>query len=237
MTGTAVLRLLVSFLLLGILACGSPQQGVSQGEELESDEIDERANEPAPGLLIPALAREQAPESFRVEFQTTKGSFVIEAVREWAPNGVDRFYNLVKVGFFSDVAFYRVVEGFIAQFGVHGDPEINALWAEATFPDDGAGQSNLRGTVSFAQGGPNSRTTQLFVNLVDSPILDETGFVPIGRVIEGMENIDRIYAGYGEPGPKKGKGPIPTLLNKSGNSYLRKLFPEMDYIETAVLVQ
>lgn len=224
-------------------ACGSASEGESGSSRAKtggnpSDKAPEpQAGDLNPVLLVPEMARAVAPDEFRARFETTRGVFVIEATRNWSPHGVDRLYNLVKIGFFEDAAFFRVVKDFIAQFGLHGNPEVNRRWAEFTFPDDPPGpESNLRGTISFAQSGPRTRTTQLFVNLKDNADLDSAGFLPVARVIEGMATLDSVYAGYGELYPK-GKGPRYKLLNLRGNSYLKLQFPKMDYIRRTVLLQ
>ena len=138
-------------------------------------------------LLSPADLTEAAPETFQARFETTKGEFVVEVTRAWAPNGADRFYNLVKNGFFEDVRFFRVMENFMAQFGMHGDPQVQAAWTMATIPDDPVMTSNTRGTLTFAMRGADTRTTQLFLNFVDNSRLDEMGFAPIGTVVDGMD--------------------------------------------------
>jgi len=186
--------------------------------------------------LDPAKATEQAPETYRVKLDTTKGPVVLEVMRAWAPKGADRFYNLVKAGFYNDVAFFRVINGFMAQFGIHGDPAISAKWRNARIPDDPVRQSNLRGFVSFAMGGPNTRTTQLFINYGDNSRLDRMGFPPFARVIQGMENIDLLYSEYGEGAPNGG-GPNQQIVQMKGNEYLRKDFPNLDYIKTATIVE
>jgi len=205
-------------------------------EEQGSEPVESVSEPSNPALLIPSLAHEQAPASFRVDFATTKGSFVIAVEREWAPNGADRFFNLANIGYLQDNAFFRAIEGFVVQFGISGNPEINREWANARIKDDPVKSSNQRGYVTFAMAGPNSRTTQLFINLRDNSDLDSQGFAPIGRVIEGMSVIDSLYMGYGEMAPR-GKGPHPRLLNTQGNNYLRRQFPELDYIKSANILQ
>ncbi len=190
---------------------------------------------PNPGLLDPSEADEQAPETFRVKFETTKGDFVVEVNRSWAPKGADRFYNLVKVGYFDDVAFFRVLDGFMAQFGLHGDPAVNQAWRDTKIPDDPVTQPNQRGYVSFATAGPNTRTTQLFINFGDNRRLDGMGFAPFGKVVEGMEVVDSLYSGYGEGAPR-GRGPNQGLITQQGNDYLQNQFPELDYIERATIM-
>ena len=176
-----------------------------------------------------------APETFRARFETSRGTFVVEANRAWSPNGVDRFYNLVRGGFFNDVRFFRVIAGFMAQFGINGDPVIQSSWRDANIPDDPVLMGNTRGRVSFATAGPNTRSTQLFINFGDNSRLDEMGFSPIGKVIEGMEVVDALYAGYGEGAPN-GNGPSQGRIQAEGNAYLEADFPSLDYIERATLV-
>jgi peptidyl-prolyl cis-trans isomerase A (cyclophilin A) len=184
-------------------------------------------------LKDPIKLTEKAPATFKVKFETTKGDFVIEVTREWAPNGADRFYNLVKHGWYDDVRFFRVIEGFMAQFGIGGDPDLNGIWREAKIADDPVKQSNKRGYVTYAMAGPNTRTTQLFINFADrNSMLDNQGFSPFGRVIEGMDVVDKLYNGYGEGAPR-GKGPDQMRLQTEGNAYLVKDFPNLDYIKTA----
>jgi len=189
-----------------------------------------------PALVDPSLAKATAPERFRVRFKTTRGAFVVEAVRRWAPRGADRFYNLVKIGFYDDMAFFRVLDGFVAQFGIHGNPRVSSAWRGTTFLDDPATQSNTRGTVTFATGGPNTRTTQLFINFRDNRNLDAMGFTPFGRVVEGMEVVDRLYSGYGEGAPQGG-GPEQGRAQAEGNAYFRSRFGKLDFIENAVLLE
>ncbi len=192
---------------------------------------------PNPRLMNPAELNEKAPESYRARFTTSKGEFVVEVTRAWAPHGADRFYNLVNNGYFDDCRFFRVVYGFMVQFGVNGDPALNSVWREARIPDDPPQQSNKRGFVTFATAGPNTRTTQVFINYADrNARLDSQGFVPIGTVVEGMEVVDKLFGGYGEAAPR-GHGPDQTRAQKEGNAYLTKLFPKLDYIKTASIVK
>lgn len=184
-------------------------------------------------LFDPSRAIETAPEVFRVCFETTKGNFVVEVNRAWAPRGADRFYNLVTIGYFDDVALFRAIEGFVVQFGINGEPEVNEKWSEATIPDDPVALSNTRGTMTFATAGPDSRTTQVFINYADrNARLDSMGFSPFGRVVEGMDVVDSFYMGYGD-GPPRGSGPDQEKLQELGNAYLREHFPKMDFIERA----
>lgn len=197
----------------------------------------------APARLSPedlkrltANPTETAPEKFKVEFDTTKGKILLEVHRAWSPNGVDRFYNLVKIGFYDEVAFFRVIEGFMAQFGLHGDPRVTRVWSRRSIKDDRVEQSNQRGYVTFAKRNlPNSRTTQLFINLVDNPTLDRQGFSPFARVVEGMDVVDSIYA-IGEGGPR-GPGPNQRQVTNRGNVYLKNKFPKLDYVKSARIVE
>jgi peptidyl-prolyl cis-trans isomerase A (cyclophilin A) len=182
-------------------------------------------------LLDPKLAGERAPAQFNAKFVTTKGIFVVEAHRDWAPRGVDRFYNLVKIGFYDDVALYRVVKGFVVQLGLSGNPRVSAAWKDAKIQDDRVKESNKRGYVTFAMAGPDSRTTQIFVNLGDNGNLDEMGFAPIGKVVTGMEVIDKLHGGYKERITR-----LQTKIVEEGNSFLRESFPELDYVKSATLV-
>jgi peptidyl-prolyl cis-trans isomerase A (cyclophilin A) len=188
-------------------------------------------------LLDPKSLNEKAPATFQVKFTTTAGDFVVEATRAWAPNGVDRFYNLVKNGYYDDIRFFRVISGFMAQFGISGDPKLNEIWHAANIPDDPVTQSNTRGMVTFATAGPGTRTTQLFINFADrNKMLDAQGFSPIGKVVSGMDVVDKLYAAYGEGAPS-GTGPNQGLLQAQGNDYLAKSFPKLDYIKTARIVK
>ena len=169
-----------------------------------------------------------APGVFRVKVETSQGAFVVECHRDWATHGADRFYNLVRAGFFDDSRFFRVRAGFIAQFGIPGEPAVAAVWQDQTIPDDPVRQSNTRGFVAYAMTGPNRRTTQLFINLADNSRLDKEGFAPIGRVVEGMEVVDRLYAGYGEEAGGGMRGGKQGQLFKGGNAYLDREFPRLD---------
>jgi peptidyl-prolyl cis-trans isomerase A (cyclophilin A) len=189
----------------------------------------------SPGFADPAKLTAKAPETFKTQFNTTKGKFVIEVTRSLAPNGADRFYNLVRSGYFTDVAFFRVVPGFMCQFGIHGDPNVSAKWRDANIPDDPVKGSNTRGTITFATAGPNTRTTQLFINFRDNTGLDGQGFAPFGKVIEGMDVVDKIYGGYGD-GPPGGNGPNQGEIQMEGNAYLKKDFPKLDYIKSATIL-
>ncbi|HKQ60860.1 MAG TPA: peptidylprolyl isomerase [Candidatus Polarisedimenticolaceae bacterium] len=193
-----------------------------------------RSTAAAGSLKDPASLNEQAPASYRVKFETSKGDVVIEVTRSWAPLGADRFYNLVKNGFYNDARFFRVISGFMVQFGISGDPAISKDWQTARIKDDPVNQSNKRGYLSFATSGPNSRTTQVFINFNDNVRLDGMGFAPFGQVVEGMSVVDKLYAGYGEGAPQ-GKGPEQGRIQAEGNVYLVAKFPELDYIKKATI--
>jgi peptidyl-prolyl cis-trans isomerase A (cyclophilin A) len=173
-------------------------------------------------------------KSYRASFETTKGTFVIEVHRDWAPLAAERFHELVKTGFFDGCKFFRVIGGFMAQFGINGDPAEQAKWRGRTLMDDPVKTGNKRGHVTFATSGPNSRTTQLFINFGDNGFLDKQGFSPFGEVVSGMDVVDSLYAGYGE-GPPQGRGPDQGLIQTQGNAYLEKSFPKLDHIIKATL--
>lgn len=182
-----------------------------------------------PDFATPAKLTAKAPDTFKVRFETSKGSFIIEVTRSLAPNGADRFYNLVRSGYFTDLEFFRVIPGFMCQFGIHGDPKVAAAWREAQITDDPVKASNVRGAVTFATAGPNTRTTQLFINFGDNSRLDNQGFSPFGKVTEGMDVVDKINGEYGE-------GPNQSRLQGQGNAYLKKEFPNLDYIKSATIL-
>ncbi len=177
-----------------------------------------------------------APEKFDVRFETTKGVFTVSAKRELAPLGVDRFHELISSGFYSDVAFFRVLDGFVAQFGISGDPAIGAQWREKPIEDDPVKGSNTAGTISFAMAGPGTRTTQLFINLADNTGLDGMGFSPIAEVTEGMDVVLALHGGYGEGAPR-GNGPDQGSIQSRGNDYLKGSFPDLDYVTSASIVE
>jgi peptidyl-prolyl cis-trans isomerase A (cyclophilin A) len=186
-------------------------------------------------LLQPRSYRETAPDRYRVRLQTTKGDIVIDVTRAWAPLAADRFYNLVKAGYYDGIAFHRVMPNFVAEFGVHGDPWVNAAWRQALMADEPVRESNARGRVSFSKNTPNSRTVQVFINLKDNPGLDEQGFSPFGEVVEGMDVADSLYSGYGD-GPPRGEGVYQAMAIARGDEYLNEEFPLLDRIETAEIV-
>jgi peptidyl-prolyl cis-trans isomerase A (cyclophilin A) len=193
----------------------------------------------AGAMAAPALAQtpaEQAPATYKVRFDTTKGPFVVQVNRDWAPLGADRFYNLVKSGFYDDVRFFRVIAGFMVQFGINGNPSVMAGWRDKPIKDDPVKQSNKRGYITFAMAGPNTRTSQVFINFVDNTNLDGMGFAPFGRVVSGMEVVDKLNAEYGEGAPR-GRGPDQSRMQREGNAYLSASFPRLDYVKKATITQ
>ena len=212
-------------------------------------EIPEPAPEPAPApapepepaapsnpLLDPDSPdlNRRAPDQYRARFRTSQGDFVLEVHRDWAPLGADRFYNLVSAGFFDDTRFFRVMDGFIVQFGIHGDPDVSAAWSWAEIQDDAVLEGNTPGRITFAIAGPNTRTTQVFINLGNNSNLDSMGFAPFGEVVEGMDVVQQIYGGYGD-GPPRGRGPNQGLLEDEGNAYLDREYPQLDSIIRAAI--
>jgi peptidyl-prolyl cis-trans isomerase A (cyclophilin A) len=187
-------------------------------------------------LLTPAALTAKAPETYKVKFDTSKGVFVVEVHRDWAPVGADRFYNLVRNGFYNNVRFFRVLDGFMAQFGMNGTPAVQRVWAGSAqqLKDDPVKQSNKRGYITFANAGPNSRSTQVFINLVDNQFLDPEPmhFAPFGQVVEGMEVVDMLYKGYGRQNV-----PDQQRITSEGNAYLTKEYPKLDYVKTATIAQ
>ena len=182
-------------------------------------------------LRDPAKLVAKAPETFKARFDTTQGMIVIEVHRAWSPNGADRFYNLVKNGYYDGVKFFRVVPGFVVQWGIHGDPSIANTWLKASIPDDAVKESNKLGFVTYAKtGAPNSRSVQIFINLGDNSRLDSTGFAPFGRVIEGMDVVDKLHGGYGE-----GLTKLQGRIAEEGNAFLEKNYPLLDGIKKATI--
>ena len=181
-----------------------------------------------PQLLHPEKLTAKAPATYRVTFKTTKGTFVVTVHRAWSPRGADRFYNLARAHFFDDVRFFRVVKDFVVQFGISGDPKVAAAWQQATIPDDPVKVSNTPGTITYADAGPGTRTTQVFVNYGSNTNLDGLGFSPFGRVTSGLGVLNKLYGGYGER-PSQAQQQIQT----QGNAFLGKQFPKLDHIVTA----
>jgi peptidyl-prolyl cis-trans isomerase A (cyclophilin A) len=228
--------------LVALPACGKSEAPAPEGPGQRPAAAEAPAAAPAGGrdgnapIYHPEKATEKAPETFKAKFSTTKGDFVVEVTRAWAPNGADRFYNLVKLGWYDGARFYRAVEGFMVQFGINPDPSANGAWARASIPDDPVVKSNTRSYVTFAMAGPNSRSDQIFINYVDrNKRLDAMGFAPFGQVVEGMEVVDSLYKGYGETG-SRGKGPDPSRAAREGEAYLAKEFPQLDKITSAKIL-
>jgi peptidyl-prolyl cis-trans isomerase A (cyclophilin A) len=229
-------RIHAAVAVLLVVACEAPPQPTASSAETAtvapapkpppSPSVPE-----GPPLLTPGAAIAQAPDKFQVELDTTKGKVVIEVTREWAPRGADRFFNLVKIGFYTDVAFFRVVKDFVVQFGIHGDPKVMAAWREATIMDEMVKQPNVKGTVTFAKRTSDTRTTQIFINMKDNQAdLDDRGFAPFGKVVEGMDVLQKLYSDYAER-PQEADNPKRMLAE--GNEFLKKQFPKLDYIKSA----
>ncbi|MCX5785862.1 MAG: peptidylprolyl isomerase [Elusimicrobia bacterium] len=216
-------------------SCAPKAQETAQSRETAPETKTQETKPDMANLKNPALANAKAPETFKVKFTTTKGDFTLEVTRSWSPLGADRFYNLVKIGYFTDIAFFRVIEGFMVQFGIHGDPALNTVWHAANIPDDPVVESNRKGYISYAMAGPNTRTTQFFINYGNNANLDRSGFSPFGKVTDGMNVVESIYSGYGEGAPS-GMGPYQGRVQTEGNVYLKKDFPKLDYILSAQLL-
>lgn len=214
----------VGLIALGLWLWSGARGAQTHAGSADAAPFDER-------LRDPSALTERAPDTFAVQLDTTSGAIVIDVHRSWSPNGADRFYNLVRAGYFTDVAFFRVIDGFMAQCGIHGNPEVNRIWRDAIIADDPVVEHNTRGFVSFATGGPNTRTTQFFINFGDNSRLDASGFSPFGRVRD-MRNVDRLDSRYGEGAPE-GRGPEQSRIQTEGNAYLRADFPGLDYIRSA----
>src|SRR5579871_1437065 len=212
------MRPVVFVLLLSAVALAQTKSGAPR-----------KAAPPRPDLLHPETLNATAPDTFRAKFTTTEGDIVVQVTRSWAPLGADRFYNLIRGGFYTDAAFFRVVSGFMAQFGLSARPEVNAAWLGAKIQDDPVTQSNTRGRITFATAGPNTRTTQLSINFGDNSRLDGLGFAPFGEVVEGMDVVDQIYAEYGEQ-PNQG------AIQSQGKPYLDANFPMLDRILSATIL-
>lgn len=198
--------------------------------------------EPVPGAETenvstePAATSAESVDVYKVKFETSKGDFTIEVRPDWAPLGAARFKELVEAKFFDEARFFRVIEGFMVQFGIHADPDVSAQWRTKTIKDDPVKQSNTRGMITFATSGPNSRTTQVFINFGKNAFLDPQGFSPFGKVTEGMDVVDALYNEYGEGAPS-GRGPDQGRIQQRGNEYLNKDFPKLDYVKTARIVE
>ena len=187
---------------------------------------------PPPALLKPAALHAKAPATYGVEFTTTKGTFVVTVHRSWAPRGADRFYNLVRAGFYTGNEFFRVVDGFVVQFGISGYPAVSRAWQSATIKDDAVKAPNTAGTITFADAGPNTRTTQVFINLANNASnLDHLGFAPFGKVARGMAVVQKLYGGYGEAVTQ-----LQGQIAAQGNAFLKKRFPKLDSVLRARVV-
>ncbi len=242
-------NLFLTLAVLGLFAVGCSNEKNSTQPTPGEVKKEAAMSTPAAAAVTPAPAAEAAspsfddpskltataPETFKAVFETTKGKFTIEVTRSLSPNGADRFYNLVRSGFFKDIAFFRVIPGFMCQFGIHGDPAVAAKWREANIPDDAVKGSNTRGAITFATAGPGTRTTQLFINFGDNVNLDSQGFSSFGKVAEGMDVVDKINSEYGEGAPR-GAGPDQGRVQAEGNAFLKKDFPNLDYINSASIV-
>ena len=190
---------------------------------------------PRKSLMVPANLKETAPETYNVTFDTSIGAFVIKVTRAWAPNGADRFYNLVKNGFYDEARFFRAVPNFMVQFGLHANPTVTKVWQSARIPPDKVTQSNRKGFITFAMGAtPDTRTTQVFINFRNNTNLDGMGFAPFGEVVSGIEVVDKIYTGYGEGAPH-GVWMPQARVAAEDKAYLIKTFTKMDYIKTATI--
>ena len=220
------MRRLVVLIVAPLLTLSMLGPGVYGATERESPLLNPRSD----------TMNQPAPATFKAKFETSKGDFIVEVYRDWAPNGADRFYNLVKNGFYDDVRFFRVISGFMAQFGISGDPKVSAIWREERIQDDPVKQSNKRGFITFAMAGPNTRTSQLFINYGDNSRLDGQGFPPFGQVTEGMDVVDQFYAEYGEGAPS-GRGPSQARIQQEGNAYLTSQFPKLDSIKKATVIE
>ena len=227
-------------LLAAVFLAPSPVAFAGQAAAPSKSPVTAQAKGPDPALLHPAQLTGKAPDVYRVKFTTTKGEITIEVRRAWAPLGADRFYNLVKHHYYDQASFFRVLKDprpFVAQFGINADPKVNAAWQQqdAIIKDDPVTQTNARGTVTFATGGANTRTTQLFINLGDNKFLDSNGFSPFGQVIEGMDVVDKLNGEYGEGAPR-GRGPDQNRIQAEGKAYLDKNFPRLDSIVTGIIL-
>jgi peptidyl-prolyl cis-trans isomerase A (cyclophilin A) len=207
-------------LLAVVAACGKQDKGGAP--QAASADPAALLNPASPAMTAPA------PATYRAKFETSAGDFTVEVTRAWAPLGADRLYNLIKNGFYDGDRFFRVVPGFVVQFGLNGNPAVSAAWRHANLQDDPVAQHNTTGTIVFATAGPNTRTTQLFINYVDNVRLDGMGFAPLGKVVDGMDVVTKIFSGYGQT-------PDQSLIESQGNDYLSRAFPKLDYIKKATI--
>lgn len=223
--------------VLPILILGSALIALAADPALAAQAADAKAKAtkaaPAAALNDPAALKAQSPDSFKAKFETTKGDFVIEVTREWSPRGADRFYNLVKNGYFDGIKFFRVAPNFVVQFGIHGNPAIAGKWLQSNIQDDPVKQSNKRGFVTYAKtGAPNSRSVQIFINLKDNSGLDSAGFAPFGQVVDGMDVVDTLYDGYGDSLTN-----LQGRIAAEGNAFLETVYPKLDAIKKATIVK
>jgi peptidyl-prolyl cis-trans isomerase A (cyclophilin A) len=218
----------------GNTATAKPKSSTAQKTTASKTGASPAAKSNDHALLHPALLKDKAPETYQVKFVTSKGDFTVSVTRAWAPLGADRFYNLAEHHFFDNESFFRVLKGFVAQFGISAYPALNPVWEKATIKDDPVTQSNKKYSLTFAAGGANTRTTQVFINLADNPRLDALGFAPFGQVTDGMNVLDTLFADYAD-GPPTGTGPDQDQIQKQGKPYLDKNFPKLDYIKTTTL--
>jgi len=248
MTYRAISLFLAPCLALVASGCGGAAPDAEEPTAQDQMPVEEVTTEPEPAASIeaepesapeseppPAPAYEKPEGAITVKLETTKGDIVIDVVPEWAPKGSERFLELVRTGYYNDVAFFRVMKGFMAQTGVSGDPKLNKKWGKKRIKDDPVLKRNTRGTVTFAHAGKNSRTTQFFINLVDNTQLGASGFTVFGQVRD-MTAADALYSGYGD-GPPNGNGPDQQKIKKKGNAFLKEKFPELDYIISATIVE
>lgn len=215
----------VGMLVAVVAAVAAVSVGAQARQSAPAAPVDRAAR-----LRNPAALTEKSPAEFKARFDTSKGIFIVEVHREWAPLGADRFYNLVKAGFYDDVRFFRVLDGFMAQFGMNGTPSVQVIWGNQRLKDDPVKQSNKRGYITFANAGPNSRSTQLFINFGDNAGLDSQNFAPFGQVTDGMDVVDKLYSGYGKTNvPNQGR------ITTEGNVYLNKEYPKLDFVKKATI--
>jgi peptidyl-prolyl cis-trans isomerase A (cyclophilin A) len=241
-------HLLPLFVCLLCAACG-PKKAEETKTDTPAEETtpDAKASKKAPAkkaidfgaiLRAPKLATHRAPDTFTVKLETSAGDISMDVTRAWSPKGADRFYALVRAGYYTDIAFFRVIPGFMAQVGISGDPRLHPLWHQSGIPDEpiGAGLSNTRGMVTYAKGGPNTRSTQFFINFGNNGQLDAMGFPPFAKVQDkSMGVVAKIHSGYGECAPN-GRGPDQGRLHREGTPYLKRDFPELTFIKRASVV-
>jgi peptidyl-prolyl cis-trans isomerase A (cyclophilin A) len=240
-------RFIPLYLAATILACagedgpaeeGAAPDGAATAETQPAGQVEPGVipSDPSGGSTVASDLEGQAPDLYRARFETSEGDFIVEVHREWAPLGADRFYNLVSHGYYDGVRFFRVLDGFMAQFGINGDPRIAAQVQTLRIRDDSVRMGNTRGRISFATSGPDTRTSQVFINFGDNSSLDASGFAAFGEVVEGMEVVDALHSGYGEGAPS-GPGPDQRQIRARGNAYLEAEFPELDYVERATIIE